>query len=131
MAGLDLDAVERRQFAALPDDMAALIAEVRRLRTENDAAVELLGEFKGSDANDPEEMHAAFAAARVVARLWADSPDFVSIEPPDYGDELMHALFRLVEVFGETAVQPDTDDPWTVHGEAQATLHADGERSPR
>jgi hypothetical protein len=24
-----------------------------------------------------------------------------------------------------------TDDPWTPHGEAQATLRADGERSPR
>lgn len=24
-----------------------------------------------------------------------------------------------------------TDDPWTLHGEAQATLRADGERSPR
>jgi hypothetical protein len=24
-----------------------------------------------------------------------------------------------------------TDDPWTLHGEAQATLRADAERSPR
>jgi hypothetical protein len=130
MAELDLDAIEQREHND-DETIDALIAEVRRLRTENDAAVELLAEFKGSGANDPEEMHAAFAAARVVAQLWADSPDFVSIEPPDYGDELMRALTRLLETVGEDIPAPTTDDPWTIHGQAMDERRADGERSPR
>jgi hypothetical protein len=130
MANLDLDAIEQREYND-DETIDELIAEVKRLRTENDAAVELLAEFKGSGANDPEEMHAAFAAAKVVAQLWADSPDRVSIEPTDYGDDLMRALFRLLETVSTETTASITDDPWTLHGEAQATLRADGEREGR
>jgi hypothetical protein len=101
-------------------DARRLIAEVRRLRRP-----------KGIDPVASSPIGRRLDAARAVVQLWVTSPDFVSIEPPDYGDELMHALFGLVEVFGKTADYPESDDPWTIHGEAQATLRADGEREER
>jgi hypothetical protein len=130
MAELDLDAIEQREYND-DETIDALVAEVRTLRTENDAATELLAELEGSGANDPEEMHAALAAARVVARIWDGAPASVSIEPPAYGDNLMRALTRLLETVGEDVPASTDDDPWTVHGEAQATHRADGEREER
>lgn len=48
-------------------------------------------------------------------------------------DELRCAIEGscLPDVRHECGCLDGTDDPWTLHGEAQATLRADGERSPR
>jgi hypothetical protein len=136
MAKIDLDAIERRKFAALPDDMAALIGEVRRLREENDAVIARLGEFEGPEANEPEQVNAALNVAREVARLRCQG--HVALEVAD-GSDLVHfneacdALDRLAALWPPTNEPhtPEMYDPWTLHGEAQATLRADDEREER